>query len=130
MSELKRFWHYCFWLKIRIFTFLNFLKHSCAPQQFTAASLKNFQGCIVVYLSRFICDLCRLKYASHISLLLFISATAYLEYHKHFALSTGFFDFFILFFRLSKTLFRGEKKEISIPQDSFLVLVKSGERGI
>ncbi len=42
-----------FGLKIRIFTFLNFLKHSCAPQQFTAASLKNFQGCIVVYLSRF-----------------------------------------------------------------------------
>ena len=21
----KRFWHYCFWLKIRIFTFLNFI---------------------------------------------------------------------------------------------------------
>ena len=43
-----------FGLKIRIFTFLNFLKSIQTPQQFTAASLKNFQGCIVVYLSRFI----------------------------------------------------------------------------
>jgi len=40
-----------FGLKIRIFTFLNFLE-SFQLRSILTASLKNFQGCIVVYLSK------------------------------------------------------------------------------
>ena len=43
-----------FGLKIRIFTFLNFLK-SFRLRSIHYCSLKNFQGCIVVYLSKNIC---------------------------------------------------------------------------
>ncbi|MBQ7761887.1 MAG: hypothetical protein IJ400_07515, partial [Clostridia bacterium] len=45
---------------------------------------ENFQGCIVVYLSRFF------------SLLLCFSVTACLDYHKFFALSTTFLNYFLL----------------------------------
>ena len=59
----------------------------------------NFQGCITVYLSRY--------------LLLLFSAATLIEYHMCFALSTTFFIFFKLFFVVS-VLYRTTKLSIAL----------------
>ena len=114
-----------FGLKIRIFTFLNsssrrlasklarprsifecfrirsrlimpFCKQAYKSHSQSSFYLENFQGCIVVYLSRFIATEVALILSNHCC----ISATAYLEYHMLFALSTHFSKIFFTFFKL------------------------------